>query len=29
MGFTMDSYQEYEKLADSERKGYATKPGTF
>ena len=26
MGFTMDSYQEYEKLADSERKGYATKP---
>ena len=22
----MDSYQEYEKLADSERKGYATKP---
>ena len=26
MGFTMDSYQEYEKLSDSERKGYATKP---
>ena len=26
MGFTMDSYQEYEKLADSERQGvYATK----
>ena len=26
MGFTMDSYKEYEKLSDSERKGYATKP---
>ncbi|MCM1106520.1 MAG: glycosyl hydrolase 53 family protein [Blautia sp.] len=26
MGFTMDSYQSYEKLADGERKGYATKP---
>lgn len=26
MGFTMESYQEYEKLSDEERKGYATKP---
>ena len=26
MGFTMESYQSYEKLADHERKGYATKP---
>ena len=26
MGFTMESYQQYEKLSDEERKGYATKP---
>jgi len=26
MGFTMESYQEYEQLADDERMGYATKP---
>jgi len=26
MGFTMDDYKDYEKLEDSERKGYATKP---
>ncbi len=26
MGYTMEDYQEYEKLNDSERKGYATKP---
>ena len=26
MGFTMDDYKDYEKLSDSERKGYATKP---
>ncbi len=26
MGYTMESYQEYEQLSDEERKGYATKP---
>lgn len=26
MGYTMDDYNDYEKLADEERKGYATKP---
>lgn len=26
MGFTMEDYQDYEKLTDQERKGYATKP---
>ncbi len=26
MGYTMEDYQAYEKLSDSERKGYATKP---
>ena len=26
MGFTMEDYKDYEKLADSERKGYATRP---
>lgn len=26
MGFTMEDYQDYEKLEDSQRKGYATKP---
>ena len=26
MGYTMEGYQDYEKLPDSERKGYATKP---
>ena len=26
MGYTMKDYQQYEKLSDSERKGYATKP---
>ena len=26
MGYTMDDYKDYEKLADEERKGYATKP---
>lgn len=26
MGFTMDDYKDYEKLPDSGRKGYATKP---
>ena len=26
MGYTMEDYQDYEKLPDSERKGYATKP---
>ena len=26
MGYTMEDYREYEKLPDSERKGYATKP---
>lgn len=26
MGFTMEDYGAYEKLAQSERKGYATKP---
>ncbi len=26
LGFTMESYQDYEKLSDAERKGYATKP---
>ena len=26
MGFTMESYQQYEKLSDEERKGYATTP---
>ncbi len=28
MGFTMDSYKNYEKLADSERKGLCDKAGT-
>ena len=27
MGYTMDDYKDYEKLADEERKGYATKTG--
>ena len=27
MGFTMESYAEYEKLAPDQRKGMATKPG--
>ena len=26
MGYTMEDYKDYEKLSDSERKGYATKP---
>lgn len=26
MGFTMEDYKEYEKLEDSERRGYATRP---
>ncbi|MBO5153296.1 MAG: glycosyl hydrolase 53 family protein [Eubacterium sp.] len=26
MGYTMEDYKSYEKLSDSERKGYATKP---
>ena len=26
MGYTMEDYKQYEKLKDSERKGYATKP---
>lgn len=26
MGYTMEDYKEYEKLSDSQRKGYATKP---
>ena len=26
MGYTMEDYKDYEKLADEERKGYATKP---
>ncbi len=26
MGFTMEDYKDYEKLSDSERKGYATRP---
>jgi arabinogalactan endo-1,4-beta-galactosidase len=26
MGFTMDDYKEYEKMSDSGRKGYATRP---
>ena len=26
MGYTMEDYKPYEKLKDSERKGYATKP---
>ena len=26
MGYTMEDYKDYEKLADGERKGYATKP---
>ena len=26
MGYTMEDYKDYEKLGDSERKGYATKP---
>ena len=26
MGYTMEDYQDYEKLSDHERKGYATKP---
>ena len=26
MGYTMDDYKDYEKLEDSERKGYATRP---
>ena len=26
MGYTMEDYKAYEKLSDSERKGYATKP---
>lgn len=26
MGYTMDDYKDYEKLADEKRKGYATKP---
>lgn len=29
MGFTLEDYKEYEKLEDSERKGYATKPDTL
>ena len=26
MGYTMEDYKDYEKLEDSERKGYATRP---